>query len=657
MENRLASQLEALGSDPQLRKTNLHHLVSSMTHFEVRDLREHLAKVDLRTDIVARLPVELRVLVASHVDGADIISVLNVSRKWRDMWLQDDVVKLLADRWFPGFSQYHLLKGQITSVKPDLHKLFYSAAQRHRARSLGRFRSVFYHGPFTNINDYRDRYFTLDPDCHPAGRDVRSRWDGFPPTMPGPDRFPQVSPPDRLHYSHGRLAWVPEFPEPDNDLVIVDDLRTRLRRLYFVPYMAFHGSSAVVQALGDKLLVVSVHRNLHAWNLETNQRCSVVVPYNIRKCRTVGNHVYIIGRSFLEISVWKFAESLRELKTAEAREHATQVHRKSHGDPQGLDKQTIDLLFHPLLDTTVFISVFLQRSKTVAVYEYIEGQLFRVHERFLPDLQLSCNVGDVCVAVSLRCAQINAYGRYAVVEIHHQGPICPREQHLRKGVLRPSVTLLCFDVLSTSFFTQTFPVLGIIFGFRNAGPSYWNGQCTGVSPVVVPRDTSFTTFRDSLVATVDETSLVGDSVALDARFYGAVEVSAGTNKVLRRRTMPWPSTIKPTIDDFLDAAERGGVRGVKNMRKRMMDMDVLFGDQHPYRYCLDLGESRAPVDGFSYEQSRNREDIMRLDDDFIILAGRHGYVVWSFWTDMKNSYTRQETGSPMEDPEMRQFGT
>ncbi|KAK3680503.1 hypothetical protein B0T22DRAFT_196027 [Podospora appendiculata] len=475
MESCLASQLEALGSDAQLRRTNLHHLVSSLTHFEIRDLREHLAKVDLRTDIVARLPVELRVLVAAHVDGADIISVLNVSRKWREMWLQDDVVKILADRWLPGFSQYHLLKEKITSVKPDLHQLFYSAAQRHRVRSLGRFRSVFYHRPLTNIHDYRDKDFTLDPDCHPARDDGRSPWDDFISTTPGPGGILQTLedlPPDRLHYSHGRLACVPKFPSPDNDLVIVDDLRTQLRRIYSVPYLAFHGSSARIEALGDKLLVVSVNRTLHAWNLETNQRCSIIMPYNIRKCKTDGNHVYIIGRSFLEISVWKFAGSLRELKTAEAREHAIQATRNSRGHIGELDKLNIELLFHPLLDTTVFISVLLRSSKTVVVYEYTDGQLSRVHERSVPELQLSDDVDDDCVAVKSQHGRISAFGRYALLAVTTVTSL-PRK-HSRKVTLESSATLVCFDVLSTSFLTQTFSVPSTFLLDRDGG------QATGM---------------------------------------------------------------------------------------------------------------------------------------------------------------------------------
>ncbi|KAK3391190.1 hypothetical protein B0H63DRAFT_520384 [Podospora didyma] len=75
----LAHHLDSIGPNALLRKANVRNLVPSLTLREVRELRGLLETIDFRTDILARLPVKLQVFA-----------------RWRHIWLQRDIVKLLA---------------------------------------------------------------------------------------------------------------------------------------------------------------------------------------------------------------------------------------------------------------------------------------------------------------------------------------------------------------------------------------------------------------------------------------------------------------------------------------------------------------------------------------------------------------------------------
>ena len=89
----------------------------------------------------------------------------------------------------------------------------------------------------------------------------------------------------------------------------------------------------------------------------------------------------------------------------------------------------------------------------------------------------------------------------------------------------------------------------------------------------------------------------------------------------------------------------GGPRGHRYLRRQIMHWkdhevqnmhvdpeDDAFNMGHAYcepRFILDLAAETTP------ESHANREMIATFeDDDFIVITHSHGYMVWSFWTDM-----------------------
>ena len=106
MDNHLVNELHALGPNVVLRRQNLQNLFSSLTSFEIRDLSDLFTSIDLRTDIIPRLPIELRLKIAEHIDGVDVINFLNVSKTWRKVWLQGDMFRFITRRWMPGFDTW-----------------------------------------------------------------------------------------------------------------------------------------------------------------------------------------------------------------------------------------------------------------------------------------------------------------------------------------------------------------------------------------------------------------------------------------------------------------------------------------------------------------------------------------------------------------------
>lgn len=260
MDDLLTRQLASLGQDVLLRRANLRNLVSALTNHEIREWAAHLSAVDLRTDIVVRLPVELLMLIAEYINGTEISNLLNVSKQWRAAWLQRNVLGVLAVRWFPGFLEYTSLQEQLTGVAQDTERLFTEAARRFHLRSLGKFRSALDVEPWLrNRASCLEEHFTLDPILHPPDHE----WEIECPGLFTREHVSLDLDDTALRYTDGRLAWqAGGLGFPENSVVFVDDLRTQLRRIYRVPNLLMLGESAILVALGDKLVVVNVDRQM-----------------------------------------------------------------------------------------------------------------------------------------------------------------------------------------------------------------------------------------------------------------------------------------------------------------------------------------------------------------------------------------------------------
>lgn len=258
MENHLASQLASLGQDVQLRRANLRNLVSALDNAEIRDLAAQLASIHFRTDIVGLVPAELLMIIAESIDGADIFNVLNVSKRWRAVWLQGTVLRLLAAKWFPGLLKYASVQEQLTGGVRDLERLFSNAARKFHFRKLGKFRSALFGEWLRPDRSGLGDHFSFDPTFHPVDQDSKIE---YPGQVTAERLFEDDHP--AVHYSGGRLAWQPSgLAFPDNSVVFVDDLKTQLRKIYRVPNLLMLGERAVLEALGDQLVVVTAGRSM-----------------------------------------------------------------------------------------------------------------------------------------------------------------------------------------------------------------------------------------------------------------------------------------------------------------------------------------------------------------------------------------------------------
>lgn len=240
MASSLSRKLNEL--EPNQRTPNLLNLISSLTISELRLLRSRLITVDFRTDIISRLPVELQLCVVDYISSSDVLSYINVSRTWRQIWLQDKIINHVVDNWYPGLFKLDE-KHEDTETYGRRKAAFLRMLQRDSRRSKGKFRSVLFHGFRLGDEDY----FKLDESLHPSGK-----YADFLSTTPSDRGLGGVL----YYYRDGKLAWNPSTrPAPDNGVIVLDDLRTRTRKMFKAPGALMAALWISLRALGDKLVV------------------------------------------------------------------------------------------------------------------------------------------------------------------------------------------------------------------------------------------------------------------------------------------------------------------------------------------------------------------------------------------------------------------
>lgn len=260
MDGILAQQLLALGEDSRLRKQNLLNLVSYLTLQETRDLTARLSEVEFRTDIVSRLPPELSAIVAGYLEEIDVFPLLNVSRRWRGIWLQPDLVKILSQRC--RYLDTCLSNVEVVEQRADnWESLRYEQVRRRRRRFLGKFSSAIevcstVGDGDTWLNTGFDLVGLIGAAPGQFDESVRS----FIRERPFMADHWDVE--DSL-YESGRLVSITR-PVPqaqaDQALIVVEDLHTRTKKVYLTPSVAQYGTSMKLQALGNKIFVAGTSR-------------------------------------------------------------------------------------------------------------------------------------------------------------------------------------------------------------------------------------------------------------------------------------------------------------------------------------------------------------------------------------------------------------
>jgi hypothetical protein len=257
MDNILAQQLLGLGQNSSLRRQNLLSLIPCLTHQEVRELAAGLSTIDMRTDIISRLPLELRLNVARQLGAFDVFPLLNVSRQWRAIWLQPDMLELAAEHW--QYIDSGPLSDHTTAgiVQDESIAVQYEFLCRRRNRSLGRFsHAIMVRHNVGEGHEWVERGLEL-VGLFPSTATEDSLGSLFTRKA---SRLEHASSRSSLYHG-GRLVWIPEsLPSPDSNLIVIEDLLNKTKRIFRNPSVCQYGRGMELKALGDKLVVAGTSR-------------------------------------------------------------------------------------------------------------------------------------------------------------------------------------------------------------------------------------------------------------------------------------------------------------------------------------------------------------------------------------------------------------
>jgi hypothetical protein len=167
-------------------------------------------------------------------------------------------------------------------------------------RTDGKFAAALHYG----FGLWSDDFFQLSKDVPVSEGGVHS-YDGVEDLQDDTQRFTRF-----MFYRNGRVAWFPEgYSMPY--LAVVDDLRTRVRRVYQFPN---HGGSTYgyKTALGNKLFIIGQGTILYVWHLELNRMESFTVPGNFKRCITQDETVIVVSQSS-DLYLWRFGQRLQHI--------------------------------------------------------------------------------------------------------------------------------------------------------------------------------------------------------------------------------------------------------------------------------------------------------------------------------------------------------
>ncbi|EPE07629.1 hypothetical protein F503_00351 [Ophiostoma piceae UAMH 11346] len=362
-----APAANAVGFDSEAIATNrkkyLLDLVPDLSLDEIWMLQKRLATLDLRTDIVSRLPPELQMLVADDLGPSDLGCCLQVSRKWRDALLHKSMLKKLARRCFPSLLEYidvvykKEARAETVTESSSLDTLvaniFTDTAKQYALRAQGHFSYVFRHckdpparlavdcvaANTTNLGAGKAEAASVNEDTssRPPHRSLTwlntERETSDRPKREAPVSLPLYPPPDLLangeediwssddeddsgletymgpDYAYGRLAW--QSISISYVSFIVDDLRTGRRAVFKVMNSTVRGRAHLLCAFGDQLLISSAGTSILAWDFTTGETHTKTIPAQMDTVATLGNAVYILSQG--DIFVWKIGGPVRDV--------------------------------------------------------------------------------------------------------------------------------------------------------------------------------------------------------------------------------------------------------------------------------------------------------------------------------------------------------
>ncbi|KAI1136481.1 hypothetical protein F5Y05DRAFT_109723 [Hypoxylon sp. FL0543] len=534
-------------------------------------------------DIVSRLPFELHIFILSLLGPSDVDAGLSACRRWQSIWLSDEMWPKLARRWYPGLEEY-IRKAAASG--PHMGHMFRRALHKIQRRMSGKFASALRH----ELSLESDRFFTLSNDVPVQEGGVHS-YDEVEDLEVGPTisvtRLPRF-----MMYENGRIAWWPEaYPLPY--LAIVDDLRTRKRRVYQFP--DHQGErQGYKTAMSGKLLLVGRGTTLHAWHLDLDQHASVKVPEEFVRCEAEGESVLIVTKN-ADLFAWKFGEELQYIDTTSCYEKGpvgrahpydfiTGQYLTSYNVGSRLTRSGVllDFIISPIENNVFFVVTYTPAPrKELRIDEIRNGQVTETHR--LDSSRFADVMEDPVDFTDLRWEKVDSYGGYCLMQALSRTPdatdrlACPAHSSI--------VVSVCFNI-----YTKTFTV-----------PHYHHNGCLVIQNVSrIWNNRIVATDTDGPRGLVLPFRPCGSTSGLDdnpgsTSFY--TTVTSGLHFLLRRQRLPLD------LDGWdVDFA---------------LDADLLLSASSIYG--INNGDLSIP-------------GVIRLecDDDFLLLVVNHSYIVWSF---------------------------
>lgn len=224
---------------PRRGRDAVDALISRLSPWELLYLRSRARGIQVDATqangfaTCANLPADILRLIVEYLSPHDLPSFRRVSRGWKRVWMQPDILRVVFRQHFPGLLEFH-------PEDQDLERLFLDTMSRYQCKSQ------------------QECYSTVVPwdinvtlRSHPAdGRSI------LPLPTNSLRRSMHYPGPHSLYYN-GRVVWQPALGQ-----IVVDDLRSGHRARYAAGVdPRRRRSEGKLAALTDTLVVLASCRS------------------------------------------------------------------------------------------------------------------------------------------------------------------------------------------------------------------------------------------------------------------------------------------------------------------------------------------------------------------------------------------------------------
>ncbi|KAH6897136.1 hypothetical protein B0T10DRAFT_176767 [Thelonectria olida] len=255
------------------RRNELNRFISSLSPWELLYMRQKMQQTTIKLAGLEDMPPELICLLEPHLELRDVLSCQLVSKAWSGAWSQDGVAYQVCNRYFPGLMEMHPFEAFGRLLVDALNK----RRREHSSKRLIRWNTNWETPIFQNPSR-RPRSIPLDTGSEHS------------------QQYP-------IRYVDGKMAW-----QPRRDLVIVDDLNTKIRQRVVCPRLEPPLRYQLV-ALSSQLVVfftIDQEHETHVvpvYHLEHRQFKKIHLPSPVAQCCVDGDRVGAVTKTG-QIIVW-----------------------------------------------------------------------------------------------------------------------------------------------------------------------------------------------------------------------------------------------------------------------------------------------------------------------------------------------------------------